>query len=108
MAGPARSREYTEDGRHRLGVYLQAPLLASLTTGPICIVASPGPVTLLDGAGRVSQGLRMGLGIQAALGHGIAVHPEVSYVDEVAGAAEMSLLMVGLGFAFPNLAGQRE
>jgi hypothetical protein len=82
----------------------QAPVLASLTAGPLAFVMSPGPVEVFDFDGGVTHGVRFGFGIQWKLLEHFALHPEASIVEEYAGPAELNAVVVGLGILWKDLA----
>ena len=86
-----------------LSTFLHLPVLLGLNVDRLTFVLSPGVVTLLNGQGRVTQGVRLGGGIRVRITSGFAIHPEASWMREVAGPTDMGYATVGLGFVFPKL-----
>ncbi len=86
-----------------LSTFLHLPVLLGFNVDRVTIVLSPGATTLLNGQGRVTQGVRLGAGVQVRIATGFAVHPEASWMREVAGPTDLGIATVGLGFLFPKL-----
>lgn len=86
------------------GIVMQAPILASLTAGPIAFVVSPGPVEVFDFDGGITHGLRMGFGIQWKILDHFALHPEASLMEEYAGPAELNSVVLGIGIIWKHVA----
>jgi hypothetical protein len=107
LTASAQRGPQTTDGPYRddasLHTFLHLPVLVGFNVNPFTFVLSPGTVTLLDGHGRLTQGLRLGAGVQLRLAPWFAVHPEVSWMREVVGPTDMGFATVGLGFLFANL-----
>lgn len=89
-AAAIRTHELPDDHRAFSGIFFQAPLLASITVGS-------SPVTVLDGAGRLTQGCPAGFGVRWQITPRFALHPEASYLDDIAGPSSLGVAMVGVG-----------
>jgi hypothetical protein len=89
------------------GLLVHAPLLVGLNAGPIILTLSPGMTPYLDRYGRVSLAARAGLGVRAHVTQDFAIHPEVTWMDEVAGPSEMHMVTLGVGVVFGTLPDHR-
>lgn len=85
------------------GGLLHLPLLLGLNAGPVVFTASPGVTPFLDRYGRVSLAARAGLGVRVHLHEAFAIHPEVTWMDDVAGPSEMHMVTFGVGVLFGTL-----
>jgi hypothetical protein len=85
------------------GAFLHLPILLGFNVDRLTFVLSPGSVTLVNPQGRLTEGVRAGAGVQLRITPRLALHPEVSWMHEVAGPTDMAYAAVGLGIIFVKL-----
>lgn len=86
-----------------VGAFLHLPVLLGFNVDRLTFVLSPGGVTLMNPQGRLTQGVRAGAAVQLRITSRFALHPEASWMHEVAGPTDMGYAALGLGFIFRAL-----
>jgi hypothetical protein len=92
---------YADEGT--FSAFLHVPVLVGFNVDRLTFVLSPGGATLVNARGQLTQGVRCGAAIQLRLASWFAVHPEASWMREVAGPTDMGFATAGLGLIFFKL-----
>ncbi|MBX3199255.1 MAG: hypothetical protein KF894_14075 [Labilithrix sp.] len=101
--GSTRARERREADVAAGGMFGHMPAMLGINLGPTTLVVSPGGALHVDTYGRATVGWRAGVGVQIRLTKRFALQPEATYMNDLAGPANMEVATAGLGLLIDGL-----